>query len=215
MRLELAYRLEIVPERYFTGPVGVLQAFGALLFDATFWSNQLATMLRSIAGLAYGTVLGLAMALAGACAPVIGRALSPVVELMRSLPPAALVPLAIFSLGLGPSMFAFIVGFAVVWAVYLSAANALASTDKVLVAVGRSLGLSPIALLWRIRVPGALPETMTGVRIAAAQALMATVAAEMLAGQNGLGFMLMDSAFTLQTDITFALLLISGRTALY
>lgn len=209
---ELVFRMDIVPQRYFSGPVRVIEAIGTLAIDPGFWANEFTTVLRAVAGLLYGTMTGLVLALAAAYAPLIGRAVRPLVELMRSLPPAALVPLAIFSLGLGPSLFAFIVGFAVVWTVYLSAANALASSDRVLVATGRSLGLSRAAVLWHVRIPGALPETMTGIRVASAQALMATVAAEMLAGQNGLGYMLMDSAFTIQTDVTFALLFIAGIT---
>lgn len=207
---ESVFRMNIVPPRYFSGPVNVVATLAGLAADASFWSNELATLLRALAGLLYGTLSGLAMAIAAAYAPLFARAISPLVELMRSLPPAALVPLAIFSLGLGPSLFAFIVGFAVIWTVYLSAANALASSNRVLVATGRSLGMSRGAVLWYVCIPGALPEMMTGIRVAAAQALMATVAAEMLAGQNGLGYMLMDSAFTIQTDLTFALLLIAG-----
>ena len=61
----------------------------------------------------------------------------------------------------------------------------------------------------RLRLPAALPEIMTGVRIGAGVALLATIAAEMLAGQSGLGFLLYDAAFSLRTPEMFAMM--AGR----
>ena len=144
------------------------------------------TLSRALFGLGIGLVLALSLALAGALWPEVGRALRPLSELMRNLPPAALVPLTIFFLGLGPLMTLFIVAFSAIWPVYLNAAAALSTTDTLLRHCARASGLKPLSILCQVRLPAALPDIFTGIRIAAGTALLATVATEILAGQDGM-----------------------------
>ena len=66
----------------------------------------------------------------------------------------------------------------------------------------------------RVRLPAALPEIMTGIRIGTGVALLATIAAEMLAGQSGLGFLLYDAAFSLRTPEMFAIMATIGALGL-
>ena len=70
----------------------------------------------------------------------------------------------------------------------------------------RCFGYSAWEILVRVRLPAALPEIMTGIRIGTGIALLATIAAEMLAGQSGLGFLLYDAAFSLRTPEMFAIM---------
>ncbi|MDE2005263.1 MAG: ABC transporter permease [Rhodospirillales bacterium] len=185
-------------------------AFATLLVDSGFWMDAAASAVRLFAGLAIAVAAGIGLALLAALVPLIRRMLEPLVEILRVLPPPALVPLAIYALGLGPRMFLAIIVNAALWPVYVNAANALAATEPVQMLTGRALGYGPVALMWRLRLPAAAPEIFTGIRIAAAFALLATVAAEMLAGTDGLGYELYNAGFSLAVPRMFALMLAIG-----
>jgi NitT/TauT family transport system permease protein len=199
-----------IPQEYLPGVPAIIKALAEQLGDAEFWSGEGLTMSRATGGLVLAAVTGIGAALLGARHRVVERALSPVVQLLISLPPAALVPISIFALGLGAALFAFIIWFGCVWTIYLSAVNALKASEPVQVHVARTFGYGEWAILLRVRLPAALPEIASGVRIAAAGSLMAAVAAEMLAGKDGLGFMLYETAFSLRIPEMFALLGVAG-----
>jgi NitT/TauT family transport system permease protein len=199
-----------IPEDYLPGVPAIAQSLWALFTDRSFWVNEGLTLGRAVAGLLLAAVSGIGAAVLGARFPVVTRALAPLVQVMLSLPPAALVPLSIFALGLGMPLFLFIIWFACVWTIYASATNALSASEPVQLHAARSLGYGRWELLWQVRLPAAVPAIASGVRIAAAGSLMAAVAAEMLAGKDGLGFMLYDSAFALRVPEMFALLGVTG-----
>ena len=188
----------------------VARALAALLVAPGFWADLAASVIRLTGGLVLAILAGLGLALAAADLALLRRMLEPLVEILRVLPPPALVPIAIYALGLGPPMFLFIIVNAALWPVYVNAANALAATEPVQLLTGRALGYGRMELLWRVRLPAAAPEIFTGIRIAAAFALLATVAAEMLAGTNGLGYALYNAGFSLETPRMFALMFVIG-----
>ncbi len=199
-----------IPAEYLPGVPTIFHALRAELGDGEFWRGEGLTMARAGGGLLLAIITGIGTALLSARHRMIERALSPLVQLLISLPPAALVPLSIFAFGLGVALFAFIIWFACVWTIYLSAVNALKAGEPIQVQVARTFGYGGWAILLRVRLPAALPEIFTGIRIAAAISLMAAVAAEMLAGRDGLGFMLYDAAFSLRIPEMFALLAVAG-----
>lgn len=199
-----------IPQEYLPGVPAILQAFVAQLGTGEFWLGEALTVSRAVGGLLLASVSGIGLALLGARHRVVKRALAPLTQIMLSLPPAALVPLSIFALGLGGKLFAFIIWFACIWTIYVSAGNALAASEPVQCNAARSIGYGDWAILWRVRLTAAWPEIFTGIRIAAAGSLMAAVAAEMLAGKDGLGFMLYDTAFSLRIPEMFALLGVMG-----
>lgn len=203
-----------IPAAYFPGVPEVFDAARELVVDREFWRNEGYTLARAVTGFALGASIALLLALAAARSITVERALSPLVELFRSMPPAPLVPLAIFALGLGAPLYLFIITFACIWPVYVGASRALSTPEPVQVQAARSIGLSDGRILRSIRLPAALPEIFSGLRLSIGISLLAAVAAEMLAGQNGLGAMLFQSAFALRTAETFALLFVAGLDGL-
>lgn len=199
-----------IPQDYFPGVPAIAAAMVGQLSSQAFWWHEGVTLLRGAAGLLAASLSGLAAALLAARYACVARALAPLVQVMLSLPPVALVPLAIFALGLGTELFAFVIWFAGVWCVYSTAVNALRASEPVQAHVARTLGYSPWGILWLVRLPAAWPEIFTGIRLAAAACLMATVATEMLAGHTGLGFLLYDTAFSLRIPEMFAVLVVAG-----
>lgn len=198
----------LVPAEYFPGPVETVQALGAGLLSGEFSMAWLQTVSRAVSGAVAASALGIALALLTARYLRLRQAFDPLAELLRPLPPAALVPISIFFLGLGWALHAFILVFACLWPVYLNAAAALRSVPSVQLRTAAVFGYEGWGRVLQVQLPGALPEIFIGVRIAAGIALIATVVTEMLAGRDGLGFVLNDAATTLRIPDMFACLLL-------
>jgi NitT/TauT family transport system permease protein len=195
-----------VPADYFPGLSAIAAAEWGLLGSEDFLAGLGTTALRAFAGLAIAIVIGLAVAIVAGRYRLVRRMLGPAVDMLRVLPPPAIVPISIFVLGIGTQLFMFIIAFASLWPIYINAANALSTAEPVQMMTARCFGYSDWEILVRVRLPAALPEIMTGIRIGTGVALLATIAAEMLAGQSGLGFLLYDAAFSLRTPEMFAIM---------
>lgn len=201
---------EVVPKTYLPSVVEILRAGWEMTLSGELVEAEIHTMFRALLGAGLSVVIGLSMALLASRISLLARMWAPVIEIVRSIPPAAIVPLAIFALGLTPALFIGIVVFAGVPTVYLPALNALSRTEPVQVQMARTLGYRPIETLFKVHLPAAWPEIFTGIRVMAAVALIAAVASEMLAGKDGLGFLLFDTAFSLRTSEMFATMLVAA-----
>lgn len=198
---------EFVPQEYFPTLHRTLAAFYGGVASGELLLAWLNTCGRAAAGLLLTTALALGAALLTARYRLARRAFDPLAEFLRPLPPAAIVPMSIFFLGLGWKLYGFILVFACFWPIYLAASTALASVSRVQTASGRSLGCGPWSLLLQVQLPAALPEIFIGIRLAAGIALIATIVTEMLAGRDGMGHFLVDASFSLRTPEMFACLL--------
>ncbi|MCO6188407.1 ABC transporter permease [Rhizobium sp. L1K21] len=191
-----------------------LATIGAALVDFLgsdqFWANFAATVQRMLLSLVGAVVIALGLAIVAGRYPLIKRTLEPITDILRSLPPPALFPLLIFVLGIGPGLFYCIIIYGCLWPTYISASNALATAEPVQVNTARSFGLSDWQIMWQVRLPAALPEAFTGIRLSAGISLLATVATEMLVGGDGLGALIFNAGFSLLWDDMYALMFIIG-----
>ena len=204
---EAVSRSGLVPHAYFPSVIAILRALVSMVRGGKLLHAEVATMARAVGGLLLTVILGIIMGVLAARFNLVARAIAPIVEIMRSIPPAALVPLAIFALGLTPLLFLGIVVFAGFSTVYLTSLQGLLDAEPVQIYVARSLGCGRLETLLRVRLQSAWPVIFTGIRVAVGSALIATIASEMLAGKDGLGFLLYETAFSLRTKEMFAVML--------
>lgn len=130
--------------------------------------------------------------------------LEPVTELLRPIPTAAYVPVAILLLGVGNEMKITVVTVACFFPVLLNTYGGVRSVDSILVDTGRTFGFGRVSRLWKIVLPSALPEILTGMRVALGIALIVGIVSEMLAGNNGIGYLILDSQRIFQVPLMFA-----------
>lgn len=121
----------------------------------------------------------------------------PLVELLRPIPASALVPLLIIFLGLGDGMNIGLIVFASFFPIVLNTYSGIRDVDPVLINTARTLGGRPSEIIRLVRLPSAMPQIFTGMRISLAVSLILAVIAEMLAGNSGIGF------FTIQAQRGF------------
>lgn len=198
----------LVPAEYFPGPAETLRALWEGLRSGELSTALAQTLSRAVFGAIAATLLALGLALLTARYRRLRQAFEPLAEFFRPLPPAALVPMAIFFLGLGWALHTFILLFACLWPVYLNASAALRAVPSVQLRSAATFGYEGWSRVLHVQLPSALPEIFIGIRIAAGIALIATVVTEMLAGRDGLGFLLNDAATTLRIPDMFACLLL-------
>jgi NitT/TauT family transport system permease protein len=203
-------RSGLVLQDYFPPVTAILGAMGEEIRSPKFLDNLLTTWGRALGGLAIAIVLGIGLAIVATRSQVLRRMLAPFVDMLRVLPPPAIVPISIFAFGIGTKLYLFIVVFAAVWPIYINAVNALAAPEPVQLATARSMGYGDSEILYRVRLPAALPEIFTGIRIGSGLALLAAVAAEMIAASSGLGALLYDAGFTLRVKDMFAIMFFIG-----
>ena len=120
-------------------------------------------------------------------------ALNPIVQLLRPISPLAWIPIAILWFGVGDLSAVFLIFVGSFLPLLLTAINAARSVPEVYVNAGRNFGLGPVRLISTIFYPAVIPQLIVGLRITLGVAWLVVVAAEMIAVNSGLGFLIVDA----------------------
>ena len=207
---ELVSRLGILPSEFFPPLTTVFVKLYHAIVSGEVLQAEWLTLARASSGALIAACIGISLAILTSTFRTCDALFAPIAEFLRPLPPAALIPISIFFLGIGPGLFLFTIVLAAVWPIYINATNALRSVDRTLIETGRSFGCGRWTTLWQIRLPNAMPEIITGMRISVGIALLATVVVEMLAGRGGIGYLLFETAFSLRVAEMFGIMIVAG-----
>jgi len=120
-------------------------------------------------------------------------ALNPLIQILRPISPLAWIPIAILWFGVGDLSSIFLIFLGCFFPLLLTAINAVQNVPAVHVNAARNFGLSPNALVYRVIFPSVLPQLVIGLRITLGVAWLVVVAAEMIAVNSGLGFLIVDA----------------------
>jgi NitT/TauT family transport system permease protein len=120
-------------------------------------------------------------------------ALNPLIQVLRPISPIAWIPLAILWFGVSDRAPIFLIFLASVFPITVATMAAVRTLEPVYVRAARNFGLGRVALFRRVIFPAALPQIVTGLRIALGIAWLVVVAAEMIAVNSGLGYLIIDA----------------------
>jgi NitT/TauT family transport system permease protein len=165
-------------------PGEIASAFASLVQNGTLPRALGLTLGHTGLGLGAAMVLGIPLGLWMGRSRAARALLTPAMELVRPLPPPALIPPTMLLLGFGPTLFAAVVGFAACFPLLLAAMDAGRAVPEALLDTARSLGASRLRLAARVVVPACLPGLATGLRMALPVALIVAVLAEMVGGDG-------------------------------
>jgi len=138
----------------------------------------------------------------------------PLIDMLRPLPPLAIVPLAMLFFGIGGAAKVSVIFYGAAFPLLLNTIDATRATHPLLVNVGRSIGLSRSEIMLQIDLPAALPQIMAGVRQSVAMALLISVSAEMLLSSDGVGNYLMRAQEQFQIAAGMACIVVVALTSL-
>lgn len=159
---------------------------------ASLWRVLVGFLLAGLAGIAFGVVLG--------WSPVLSDLIRPIVESLRPIPPIAWTPIAILWFGVGNAPSYFLVFIGAVFPVFVNTFSAVRNIDRTQINAALCLGAGPGILIRDILIPASLPIIFPGLRIALGVGWMCVVAAELIAAQSGLGYMIQQNRVLLQTQ---------------
>jgi len=169
--------------------------------DATLWQHLAASLGRVFAALAAAVVIGVPVGLAIGASPVGRGIFDPLVEALRPIPPLAYLPLVVIWLGIGETSKVVVIGIAMFAPIVIATASGVANVATNRLDAARAFGATGWQTLIHVRLPAALPDILTGVRIALGAGWTTLVAAELVAATQGLGFMIQSAAQFLVTDV--------------
>lgn len=197
---------------FLPSPAEVLAQFHAVALDGyadgTLAEHVLASLGRILAALAIGVGFGVPLGLLMGLNRWAKGVLSVPIGLYWGLPPLAYLPLLIIWLGIGETSKIVLLSLSTFAPICFSAQAGVRSVPVERINAALSLGASRLQLFFSIILPSALPEILTGLRIGIAAGLSTLVAAELIAAQSGLGYMIMSAANFLSTDVVFVGLII-------
>lgn len=193
---EVAARTGLVDPALFPSPLLAIGMAAERLTAGQVGENLYWSLLRVFSGFLLGALAGAVIGITAGWYRAFGLVARPLIELLRPIPPLAWIPLAIIWFGLGePSKF-FIIFLGAFFPVVTSAYHGMRSIDPVLLRAGQTLGLTGVPLLLRVAVPAVAPDLATGVRIGWGLSFGVLVAAELIAADRGLGYMIINERNT-------------------
>lgn len=175
------------------GPIEVLLRGGEVLADGTLAEDTGASLARVLSGFLIGSLLAIPIGFLMGWYQV-GRAIiEPWVQFFRTIPPLALLPLVMVTMGIGETPKIFVIFLAAFLSCVISTYQGVVSVDKTLINAARVLGANSFTIFRRVVVPASSPFILVGMRIGLGAGWATVVAAEMLAAPNGLGMRMLNA----------------------
>jgi NitT/TauT family transport system permease protein len=202
--------LQLFPPSLFPHPVAVARGLVSEFVSGRLTQDIVASLFRVGAGFLLATAVGLPAGLLLGHSVTARDAVLPLVNFFRNLSPLAWIPFAILWLGIGDPPAIFLIFMAVVFPIVLSTAAAVSSIPSVYFRVARDLGITGPRLLSDVTLPAIAPQVITTLRVTAGLAWLVVVAAEMIAGRDGLGFAVWDARNGLRIDLLASVMVVIG-----
>jgi ABC-type nitrate/sulfonate/bicarbonate transport system permease component len=177
---------------FLPGPWLVLGKVVAMAVKGELWAHVGATLARVAIGFSTGALLALVLGLAAGHVRLVRNLIEPVVELLRPIPPLAVLPLFIVWVGIGEASKAGFITYATFFPMFLTTVHAVRQIDPLVLRAAQSLGATPGQLFFRVILPAALPDLLTGLRLGVALSFFVIVISEFIGAEQGLGFLIND-----------------------
>lgn len=174
-------------------PLDVVRGIGELAHQELLFKYVVASLFRVTWGFLLAVLVGVPFGLLLGWYRWAHQAFNPLIQVLRPISPIAWIPLAILWFGVSDAAPIFLIFLASVFPIIVSAAAAVRGVQTVYLRAGENFGLSRPGLFRRVILPAALPQIVTGLRIALGIAWLVVVAAEMIAVNSGLGYLIIDA----------------------
>ena len=197
----IAYEAGAFPRGTVPSPLEVAHGFRAELASGRLVDDVIASLYRVGFGYVGAVLVAVPFGLVLGRSAATRAALLPWVNFFRSLSPIAWIPFAILWFGIGDPPALFIIFLATFFQIALATAAAAATVPRVYYRVAEEHGLTRRETLFGVTLPAILPQLVIALRVAIGVAWMVVVAAEMIAVQSGLGYLIIDARNGLRMDL--------------
>lgn len=198
----------LLSPRVLASPLQIAAVGWDLTISGVLGINVLVSLGRVAAGLAIGVSIGTALALVAGLSRLGEDIVDAPVQMLRTLPFLALVPLFILWLGIGETPKIALVALGTSFPIYINLFAGIRGIDPKLAEMGRVFGLDRRGLVRHVILPGALPSALVGFRYSLSVAWLSLVVAEQINANAGIGYMISDARDFLRTDVILVGLLL-------
>ena len=211
----LITRFWITESESLPSPQALLGTFVELVRDGytgqPLWFHTLTSLEETFGGYALGVCLGVPLGLFAGYNPTVRAVVMPYVDFFRPIPPIALVTLFVLYFGIGLTSKVALIFLSGFWFMVLATSEGVRSLPADLLRAGRSVGMSQLQIFRYVVLPGSMPAILIGMRTTLSISWALVVAAELVAGHSGLGYIVTDATNFFKLKVVYvAILLIAA-----
>ncbi|MER7779809.1 ABC transporter permease [Streptomyces sp. NPDC096191] len=174
-------------------PPEVVSRAGTLIADGTLADDALASLTRVLTGFALGTAVAVPVGFLMGWYGIVRGLVEPWIQFFRTIPPLAIIPLAVVAMGIDETPKIFVIFLAAFLACVISTFQGVVNVDRTLIDAARVLGAKDATIFARVVVPASTPFILVGMRVGLGSAWATLVAAELIAAQQGLGYRMQNA----------------------
>jgi NitT/TauT family transport system permease protein len=195
-----------IPDYLLPSPIGVVRRASVewrILLSQTSY-----TLIEIVAGFLGGILIGIPMAFAVVLSRPVERIVLPIVVASQAIPKVAIAPILVIWLGFGlfpKIVISFLIAF---FPILVSTITGLKSVETEMIDLVRSMGASTSKIMLRVRLPSALPQIFSGLKVAIAMAVVGAIVGEFVGADRGLGYLLLTATGALDGTLVWAALLV-------
>jgi sulfonate transport system permease protein len=180
-----------------------VQSFATLAASGELFRHLGISVYRALLGFLLGGSLGLLLGLFSGLGKVVEKTLDPSLQMLRTVPLLAVIPLFILWFGIGEFSKVLLIGVGAFFPVYVNTFLGIRSTDLKLYEVARTFQFTRLQQVTRLIIPSALPNILLGIRLSLGVSWLLLVVAEMMGTSAGVGYMIQDARAYSETAIVF------------
>lgn len=208
---ELLTRSGLLPAQDLPPATAIGAAFVGDVQELRVWQALGATLASWAMGLAAAIIVGIPAGLLLGSSRLSYLLFQPSLEFIRTIPSIAALPLLILLLGTrGRELAAAMTFLGAVWPIVIQTMYGVRDVDPTTKDAGRAYGLGRLQVFARIVLPSALPYIATGLRLGAIVGLLLAVAASLIAGGTGIGFLIVNASFSGVPELVYARIVLTG-----
>lgn len=197
---ELAVRFSGWSTHVFPTPIEVVNGAYELSSDGKLFKDSVASLYRVTVGFYLAVIIGVPLGIILGRVRVANQIINPLIQFLRPISPLAWIPLAMLWFGIGESPAIFLIFLSCFFPLVTSTMISVLSIKPIYFQVASNFGFTRQEVIKKVVLPAVLPEVITSFRMIVGIAWLVVVAAEMIAVQSGLGYLILDSRNALRMD---------------
>ncbi len=191
-------------------PSAILLALGELLRCGDLLNDAAQSLQRVFVGFGIAAVLGIVCGVLSGISRAFSDYVSPLLEILRPIPPVAFIPIAVLWFGIGDNPAYFLVAFGAFFPIFTNTLSGILSVNPLHRDAALCLGASPRMMLFDVILPASLPYLIAGLKTGLGTAWFCVIVAELVGAQSGLGYMIQLNRLTLQSEKVLAGMVVIG-----
>ncbi|NOQ34608.1 MAG: ABC transporter permease subunit [Methylococcaceae bacterium] len=212
---ELITRFSGWSHQVFPSPLAVLISMQELVINGELLKQSVASLFRVTIGFFLAVILGIPLGIILGRLEIAKLLFNPLVQFLRPISPLAWIPLAMLWFGIGDQPAIFLIFLSSFFPMVVSTSVAVETIKPTFFQVAANFNFSRYDVITKIVIPAITPEVITALRLTITIAWLVVVAAEMIAVQSGLGYMILDSRNALRMDYVMVGMIVIGIIGLF